>query len=184
MDFLAFIEKTNAAQDKEEAFEAYLGALKTFGLDRVVYSYMTDHPLLDKGTQHGVIRNYPDEWMKYYIEKGYTEHDPVYQGALKSPRPFAWSQIEERELSSKQQLVMNQAKESGLLDGMAMSIRGTMGECVGVGIASSTGGVRYDNNQLSLLYALTNQFHLVHTDFMLRETLPAGIQFTEREREI
>ena len=183
-----YIEATNNAETPEELFKIFLGELECLGLDRVIYSYMTDSPFLKKNAQHGVVRNYPDDWMKYYGENNYITYDPVYRAAFISRKPFTWNELERKnELKPKQAQVMREAREAGLRDGIAMSIQGPSGEIVGIGMASSMGGVDSCKNALSKIYMLVNQFHFCHSD-MVMEDVPLAIncaqQLTPRERDV
>ena len=61
-----FIIATNEAKSQEEVFQIFCNALAEFGFDRVVFSLLTDHPSIDKRAGHGVMSNYPADWMDYY----------------------------------------------------------------------------------------------------------------------
>ena len=77
LDILQYIEDTNKAITSDEAFLHLEKALGHLGLDRVIYSLMTDHTSIDKNRGHGALKNYPDDWMKYYTGKKYEDIDPV-----------------------------------------------------------------------------------------------------------
>jgi DNA-binding CsgD family transcriptional regulator len=185
-----FIEDTNKAKSSEEAARIFECALAHLGYDRFCYSLITAHPSLGLNAGHGVARNYPDDWMAYYEANHYEKKDPVPQHAFLSDRPFTWdSLVRIRELKPEQKKVMNEAREAGLLDGVGIPIYGHNGEVAGVGMASSTGGVRPDINLLSKIRALTLQFHLVYTDLEkkdspLRDNFAGNIRLTAREKEI
>jgi len=183
-----FIDATNHALNPEALFRIFIGKLETMGFDRVVYSYMTDSPLLKKKAEHGVVRNYPEDWMKYYGEKNYINYDPVYRTALVTRRPFSWKELMERQnLNRKQKKVMSEAEEAGLKDGVALSIHGPMGETIGIGLASSMGGVDVSKNALSRIYLMAHQFHLCYSAF-LADDFPFPLQteeiLSDRERDI
>jgi DNA-binding CsgD family transcriptional regulator len=161
-----FIHATNAAPDPESLSRLFMGTLDNLGFDRVVYSFMTDSPLLKKKKEHGVVRNYPEDWMKHYAEKNYLAIDPVYRTALVTRRPFSWKELMQKNLTDKQRYFMNEAEEAGLKDGVALSIHGPMGETIGVGLASSHGGADVSKDMLSRIYLLVHQFHLCYSDFL------------------
>jgi DNA-binding CsgD family transcriptional regulator len=183
-----FIHATNAAPDPESLSKIFMGKLETLGFDRVVYSFMTDSPLLKRRAEHGVFRNYPEDWMRYYGEKNYTKVDPVYRTALVTRRPFSWKELmESQNVSHKQKYLMHEAEEAGLKDGVALSIHGPMGETIGVGLASSSGGIDVTRDMLSKIYLLVHQFHLCYSEFLgadcaiPRQTNPV---LSPREREV
>lgn len=184
-----FIHAANVASTPKDLTLLLTQKLETYGFDRLVYSYMTACPALQKCAEHGVIHNYPLDWMQHYATNGYTELDPVYLTAKNSCRPFTWRSItQSNPLSRSQKRVMNEANEAGLKDGVALSIRGPLGEIVGVGLASSVGGVNASPDILSELYLLIHQFHYCNTNLALHPLSHADEHplpiLSRREREI
>ncbi|MCB9988282.1 MAG: LuxR family transcriptional regulator [Rhodospirillales bacterium] len=180
-----FIEKSNKASNAEEAFHLFSQTLSEMGFDRVVYSLLTDHFSLQKKAGHGIAYNYPDDWMKYYAEKGYDTEDPVPKQAFKSSRPFSWEGLTKTsELTALEQKVMNEAEEAGLKNGVGIPLYGAHSEIAGVGLASSTGGIDIDQNTLCKLRAISSQFHMIYSDFLTVETSVSNVRLTPREREI
>jgi DNA-binding CsgD family transcriptional regulator len=185
-----FIEDTNKATSSKEATRIFERALAHFGYDRFCYSLITAHPSAGLDAAHGVARNYPDDWMAHYAANHYEKKDPVRVYAFASDRPFTWDSLgQARNLKPEQQRVMDEAREAGLLDGIAVPICGQNGELAGVGMASSIGGVRPDINLLSKIRALTLQFHLVYTELekknrSSRDNFASNVHLTAREKEI
>lgn len=184
-----FIHTANAASTQKDLTLLLTRKLEGYGFDQLVYSYMTACPALQKCAEHGVIHNYPLDWMRYYTAKGYTRYDPVYQTAKNTCRPFTWRSLtQDKPLSQLQKRVMNEAREAGLKDGIGLSIRGPLGEIVGVGLASSMGGVNVSKDVLSELYLLIHQFHYCNTNLALHPLMHNGEIPTpilsRREREI
>jgi DNA-binding CsgD family transcriptional regulator len=185
-----FIEDTNKAKSSKEVTRIFECALAQFGYDRFCYSLITAHPSVGLDAGHGVARNYPDDWMSHYEANQYEKKDPVPQYALANDRPFTWdSLVRLRELKPEQKKVMNEAREAGLLDGIGIPIYGRNGELAGVGMASSSGGVRPDINLLTKIRALSLQFHLVYTELekkncSRRDNISRNVRLTAREKEI
>ncbi len=189
MNVEEYIHATNAASDADVLFQIFVRKLEGLGFDKVVYSLMTDSPQLKMRAHHGVMRNYPEDWMKHYVEKKYTKLDPIYQTALMSRRPFSWKGVmEQTPLTAKQMRVMHEAEDAGLKSGVALSIRGPSGEVVGVGVASDVRDVNVGEDALSEIYAIVNQFHICYTSKIRVAEEPALLQpypsLTEREKEI
>ena len=182
-----FIEETNSAQTEEDVSTLFANVLQEFGYDRFCYSLITDHPSLGLRAQHGLVQNYPSDWMQHYACHHYEKIDPVPLYGVSMSRPFTWdSLLDAWRLSREQTRVMNEAKEAKLLDGIAIPIFGYNSELAGIGMASSSGGVRPDANLLSKLRALSSQFHLAYTELKRNNTHhdKEKIQLTGREKEI
>lgn len=182
-----FIEDTNRASSKEDVFLFFQSALQELGYDRICYSLITDHPSMDLKAGHGVMRNYPEDWMKHYMERNYDKTDPVPKSCFVTNKPFTWKWVTGFDnLSLIQKKVMCEAEEANLLDGVAVPMHGVNGEVAGVGLASSTGGVKPDKVLLSKIRSLAFQFHLAYTEYESDSRILSGteIHLTEREREI
>jgi len=180
-----FIEATNAAQTTDEVFSLYEKAVTSFGYDRIMYSALTHHPVHDSVSSPSIMKNYPDDWVDYYVEQGFVKTDPVRKYVIASRGPFTWDAMEKRlELGPAQSDVMNGGREAGLLDGIAIPLHGPFGEVLGVGLASSTGGID-PKQHLSTIHLLTVQFHTVFANLLETEkrALPP-IHLTSREREV
>jgi exonuclease I len=88
-----FIEASNRAQTVDELFELYKRAMTALGFDRIIFSLMTDHVAIRRRAGHGIIRNYPSDWMVYYGEKNYEALDPVRQHVYAAYGAFTWDDL-------------------------------------------------------------------------------------------
>jgi DNA-binding CsgD family transcriptional regulator len=180
-----FIEEANNAKSTQEVTRLFADVLKDYGYDRFCYSLVTDHPSLGLNAGHGIVANYPEDWMAHYKANLYEKKDPVPRHGFETLRPFTWESIQQtRELKADAKRVMNEAREAGLLDGVAIPICGHNGELAGVGMASSTGGIRPDVKVLRKLQALAMQFHLAFTDLEKKDRAVGNVHLTGREKEI
>lgn len=163
IDFADYIEKTNASSDADTAFQHLEKSLSSIGIDKVLYSLMTDFSDLNQKAGHGIFRNYPDDWMSYYVENSYEDVDPVRQYLMRSDQAFEWDTLDKRMPLTKQQLkLMNQASETGLTKGIGLGIHCSKHEVVGMGFAS-TENIKVSKTHLSWIQALSQQFHTVYT---------------------
>lgn len=166
IDFLQYIEKTNAAKSSEEIFAQFEQALGKLGFDLVLFSLMTEHTSIGKSQGHGIMRNYSEDWMKYYTEKGYTEIDPVRKQVMLTTHPFLWDKLNaQNAVTNKQRKMMSEAQDAGLRCGIGLGIHCSNREIAGFGFASSDGSAEINKNIVSLVKAITSQFHTAYTDF-------------------
>ncbi len=185
-----FIEKTNLAKSSQDISTLFGDALRSFGYDRFCYSLITAHPSLGLDAGHGVAENYPDDWMSYYKANGYERIDPVPRYGYTTSNPFTWDSVTQtRRLRRDEKKVMNEARDAGLCDGLAIPLCGHNGELAGVGIASSNAGTRLDVNLLGKIRALSYQFHLAYTELMKKnDCVTSGslrqVHLSAREKEI
>lgn len=180
-----FIDTTNRAQSSDEIFSAYENALAEIGLDRIMYSALNNHPIYDSVNSPSVMRNYPDDWITHYVENGYIQSDPVRKQAIRARAPFIWREMMAKsKLTRAEKNVMVEGEAAGLHDGCAVPLHGPYGEVMGVGLASSLGGVDIERH-LGVVHALTVQFHTAYSSLAMPE-LSSGhpVHLTPREREV
>jgi len=181
-----FITRSNGASSREEVFSLFQQALGDLGYDSVVYSLLTDHPSIGRKAGHGVMGNYPTDWMDYYMARGYFAKDPIPKHAFTTAAAYTWDHVVNTcQISARQRRLMHEAEDARLLSGAAVAIYGPNFEVAGVGIASTTGGIRPSADILSTIRALSHQFHFAYSRFDLVRSAPAGLVYlTPREREV
>lgn len=192
MNLQRFIEQSNLAPDIDTLYSLLEAVLiHECGYDRVIFSLMSDHSSLDLKEGHGIMRSYPDDWMKHYVERGYQHIDPVRRFGFRHVGPFIWDAIPlVVDLDRRQELCMNECQDAGFNNGAAMCLRGVLGEIAGIGCASSNSqgtlseaAVQY---RLSIFNAVAHQFYVVFC--RLHQRRPAKPQahviLTERELEV
>jgi len=188
MNLEEFIIKSNSASSKEEVFILFQEALKHFGYNSVVYSLLTDHPSIGKRAGHGVMGNYPQDWMDYYLANGYFSQDPIPKHAFTTGAAYTWDEVVETCLiSKKQKRLMDEAQEASLHSGVAVAIYGPQFEVAGVGLACTSGTIPTPSkDMLSVIRALSHQFHFSYSQFDRKPQLPqsSSVLLTRRETEI
>ncbi|MGH1402998.1 MAG: autoinducer binding domain-containing protein [Alphaproteobacteria bacterium] len=179
-----YVEQITLSKNPQEAFDKYCSIVKAFGYDRAVYSLITDHPSLSLPRQHGLITDYPETWMKHYVENNYIDEDPVILRISKSQTPFFWSDLEKLDtISNTSQKLMLEAEEEGIADGVGISLQGCPGEVVGVGLArtGNSNDNAKDYEMLSSAYFITVFFHETYRSMM---GMPLRTELSKREQEV
>ncbi|MGH1376252.1 MAG: helix-turn-helix transcriptional regulator [Alphaproteobacteria bacterium] len=181
-----FIERTNAASSAEDVFSLYQQVLKQYGYDSICYCLVTDHPSLGLKANHGIMQNYSEEWVNHYNKSEYKSIDPVLQYCFSTNRPFTWQGLMDTEkLLDDERLLMNEAKEAKLLDGVAVPIHGVNGELAAIGLANTSGNVEVTKDTLSKVRAISFQFHMAYAEKeSMVEQEYTNVKLTDREREI
>ncbi|MGH1455241.1 MAG: helix-turn-helix transcriptional regulator [Alphaproteobacteria bacterium] len=189
-----FIEDTNKASTSKSIFELYKKALGDYGYDGICYCLVTDHPTYGLHANHGEMQNYSDDWVQHYAEKNYREIDPILQHCFKTNQIFSWDNIiQSKNLAKDELLLMNEAREANLLQGLALPIHGLNGELAALGLASTGGTAEINKDVLSKIRALSVQFHIAYMESETRIsheyrenvlTKNTNIILSEREREV
>lgn len=184
MPILEFIDQSNKCNTADELVDAFEQSIAQLGFDKFVYSLMRGSVSKFGPMHHGIARSYPEGWMRHYMERNYIKFDPTYRWALKQRGPFTWQQLQKAlPLTKGERRVMLEAEEAGLKSGVSLSICGPRGEVMGFGFASNESKLNLTKNDLSLLHALSNQFHLAYMALGESEDR-IDIVLSDRQRDI
>lgn len=140
MKVMDFVGEASEVKTVEELYELLKRVMNyECGYDRVLFSLGSDHVSLGLKAGHGIMQNYPDDWMKHYVEKGYEKYDPVRHFGFRSVGPYVWDDIPlVMDLSKKQKDCLYGGIEAGLNEGAAVCMRGVLGEFAGLAGARTT----------------------------------------------
>jgi len=143
-----------------ELFCCFEGAMNSLGFDRILLALMNDHPRLNQKAQHGILRNYPDEWLQHYFANNYDRIDPVRKQATQQMAPFTWqSLMQAPSLTITQKTMFNQAHEAGLYHGLGVPLYGPGGTNAGIGLASSRTDTEISPEITHRIHTLSMQFY-------------------------
>ena len=176
-----FIVGSNRSSSVDMLFGLYKKAMADIGFDRLIFSLMTDHVHIQRQAGHGIMLNYPEDWMKYYVQKNFAALDPVRAGMYSADSIFVWDDL--NNLTDGQKDFMDQGVEARLYDGVGIPLRGPQGAIAGVGAASSSGGLELNNAVLSYANLLSYQFYTVFLGLEKKTDSPP-VFLSAREREI
>lgn len=183
--FEQFVQDTNRAATGDEVFTLFAHSLAQLGYDKICYSLLTDHPSLGLKAGHGVLRNYPEEWMTHYTINNYYDIDPVLPLCFKTNKPFKWDwMMQNTPQSEAAKKLMFEAEEAHLYDGLGVPIHGINSELAGVGMASSTKNTDLSRADAGLIRALCFQFHIAFNEKETEGERLKHIVLTPREKEI
>jgi len=73
---------------------------------------------------HLVLTTYPGEWADRYTEMDYVNHDPIVPMAITSIKPFTWDETIDKRVNDKPKLILNEATEFGLRQGVTIPLHG------------------------------------------------------------
>lgn len=175
-----FIERSSRAESVPELVAAFKAVLAGLGYDYLACAAIGSHAIYRSGLPEPVVwADYPDEWMRRYFENDYLSLDPVVLRAPFTRLPYSWDQL--RDLSPRQQLFFEEAREAGLACGISVPLHGPGGELFLVNVAG--GHPKADpGRDIPAVHLLATQFHSAYLGLMAPAN-PVPVQLTERERE-
>ena len=182
--FETFVERANRARTTEELVNTFLATTRQHGLDRMVFCLQTKHRGIDLEPGFGVVQNYPEDWMKYYREKGYARIDPVTIYCMSKMETFTWAEIPQRmDMTTLQFKCLNLGIEAGLYNGVCTPLFGP-NQFAGIGLASKERLDSFDGN-LDLITAYCNYFYIVFQRINRRAgSSEPNMYLTKREQDV
>lgn len=185
LDISQYVYDMREAEDADVAFAVFRRHLEGLGLDMALYSLLTDFRSVGLKAGHGVLYNYPQAWMDWYLDQRYQEIDPVIQIGFSAREAFRWDQLNQHiDMTPVQQRLMDESREAGLKEGLAVAVHGPAGEILAMGMASSHGGVDLSPPRLAVLKLMVHEFNAafyrIHADKGRNEQ----VLLTPRERQV
>src|ERR1700730_6509609 len=186
MNIFDFIECSNRTQSLPSLFNLLVDCAEEEGFGQVAYGALTyREPLhLPGHAAPAIALNFPADWRDHYFEQKYYEVDPVVRRTPTFAGPFLWTQLAERfRLCPSEQLVLDEAREAGLKNGVSVPLFGPWGRVAVVSFAS-----RFDDvdptRRMGHLHALASQFHVAFSGIaQSAENSRPTIELSPRERD-
>jgi hypothetical protein len=157
------------------------------GFDRIIFSLMMDHETTGHRAGHGIVTNYPPDWMRFYFDRRYDRVDSVRQYVHVAEGAFTWRSLPAQlNLTRSQRECLRLREEAGLKDGIGAPLREPWGAVAGIGAASSADGIRFHRDLLSHVHLLSQQFY---TCYLALERKPqqrknSFVILSRQEREV
>lgn len=180
-----FIEESNEIDSLSDLFALLVQAARCSGFEQIAYGALTSHNHL-RAADHpapAILLNYPAEWQSHYFQRSYQRIDPVVIHTPTLATPYLWDQFPTiLALDQRQQLVLDEAREAGLKNGVSVPLHGPWGDVAVVSFASHDGKLD-PQPQLGRLHALAAQFHTVFSDVKRPGQRQAPSLLSSREAE-
>jgi DNA-binding CsgD family transcriptional regulator len=165
-----------------EAYNSFIRIMGEYGYDKVAYGYATDHASIGLPRTHGHINNFPEEWMKHYLQKNYETIDPVANYMMKNARPAYWTQVVSNpEISEPSKKLMSEASEAGLKEGAIIPLHNPFGEIAAISVSSGITGNTQSPEMLRTISLLGIYFHETYKSLIKKRTIT---QLTDKEYDL
>jgi len=142
MGICDFVEQSSQMDSREAVLAFMECAAADLGFDRYAYCALTCHERYHTGDNPApvVAHNFPASWVDHYFEHNYQSKDPVVLHAPELEGPFLWDWLSIAfKLDAAQQTILQQARESGLRDGVGVPLHGPHGDVCLVTFAAGDG---------------------------------------------
>ena len=182
MVFQTFITETNKATTGPVLVALWQKAMAVAGFDRVLFSLLTEHGMIDRKAGHIVAVNFPKEWLAKYFASGF---EPMRQQMFSAHTAFSWERLkEEQNLKGAQADIFAEGQKTEFYHGIGIPLRGPMGAFAGITAAGSKSGTVLHEDALDHVRLFSQQFYKAFLNLEAKKDSPQGVALTEREREV
>ncbi|MEO1643134.1 MAG: autoinducer binding domain-containing protein [Pseudomonadota bacterium] len=135
-----YIERTQACISVDDLFRQFDIFVGQFGVDVSSYHIVSEN-LRAIPVEVGLVREtFPRDWVQQYITQHYAQIDPVIDQARREAKPFHWFDVKDRiKLSSQQKHFLDELRDAGLTDGLAVPVFGPKGTMAYFGLGVVNG---------------------------------------------
>ncbi|MBZ9673774.1 LuxR family transcriptional regulator [Mesorhizobium sp. B2-1-8] len=121
VDLFAAISKIDTALSADAILQEFRSALARYGLRSFL---ITGLPVPhDTDWQREILGDgWPLDWYRRYVSEDHFLHDPCVAQCRHSPEPFLWRELPAAKLSTRAKLVMDEAAEFGMREGICVPI--------------------------------------------------------------
>lgn len=135
-----YIERTQDSKTADDLFQQFDIFVGQFGVDVSSYHIVSEN-LRSIPIEVGLVReNFPKNWVQQYISQHYAQIDPVIDQARREAKPFHWFDVKDRiKLSAQQEHFLDELREAGLTDGLAVPVFGPKGTMAYFGLGVVNG---------------------------------------------
>jgi LuxR family quorum sensing-dependent transcriptional regulator len=181
LELFATISDIDAACSSERALEIFEGILQRFGLHSFL---ITGLPVPHDSEWHRAILHdgWASEWFTRYESEGHFPHDPCAARSRLSAEPFLWHQLPTGGLTPRARLVMDEAAEFGMKDGICVPIHVPLAGPAVVTAASDR--IEIPPGSMPLIETLCVHLYRKVSNFGNNPDSEEGSPLTPREREL
>jgi len=119
---LEYIRRVQQAPTGRQVCAELLSITAEFGLTALIACGLPDRRVTPAQLRKLILlQGWPEEWLRIYVSSGHLRRDPVVAMMRRKPHAFRWREAFECEaLAREGKVVIGQAREFGLIDGIAL----------------------------------------------------------------
>jgi LuxR family quorum sensing-dependent transcriptional regulator len=125
-DALDFIDHLSALNDPGAVVTALRDKLASYGFHAFLITGLPE--IGDRIDPLVLLNGWPPGWFELYLEKSFSDWDPIAAHCKKTVDPFAWLEVYRDEVANaRQREVMHRARDFNMVEGFCVPIHGEQG---------------------------------------------------------
>ncbi|BCM21052.1 LuxR family transcriptional regulator [Mesorhizobium sp. J8] len=135
LGLFAAISRIDGACSVDDILQEFRSAIEPYGLR---YFLITGLPVPHDTdwSREILVDGWPSEWYLRYMSEDYFSHDPCVAQCRHSPKPFLWDELPPAKLSARAKLVMDEAADFGMGQGLCVPVHVPL---AGPGVVTAAG---------------------------------------------
>jgi hypothetical protein len=143
-----FLDATIDAKNPDDLTRGFSRFLSGFGIEGFTMSVLSSGSSGESEKDFDRLANYPVAWIERYKAMHYAQHDPVYLMGIRGTDLFTWEEAQRLVDAEESRRVMGESREFGLVNGIGLTFRRSLGALNGFGFSSSDPDMRTDRKAL------------------------------------
>lgn len=179
------LDELQVIDSRAAAFQTFCNVIADIGFNGAMFISRATGP---DWVEDIAETTYPKAWVEHYVEAGYTRTDPTRRFATRQAKPFLWSEMFPQ-IRKKEMRIFHEAREFGLMAGIAVPIFAS-GTLIG-GLGISAASEEIEISRLKATMGIAAQiFCTVYNQIFAEEKgeAPSALErlpdFTKRELEV
>lgn len=169
----AFIRESLQIEETGALKRNFVELLDEYSVDLVAYHHLADafrKVPREKGFR---ISHFPEAFIRFYLDSGLFDVDPLMAEARQRSLPFDWREVEERrDLTPLQKRFFTEARRLGFRSVIVAPVFIRAGDIAYFGLGSTRADLDLGKAQLLELQAICQQMHLRYNELTAREATP------------
>jgi DNA-binding CsgD family transcriptional regulator len=184
MRLRAFLERTENVQDHQVLFQKLRAFTADYGADLLSYHIVVENLLRVRVDDGFHYHCFPSAWVEHYLAQNYFAIDPIIATAMTVQAPFRWYDVGKLcTLTAAQTAYLDDMRQWGLVDGLAVPIFAARGAIAYFGVGSDRAALTLSStDELEIQYAC-NHTHRMFVDIRDALAKPQSA-LSNREREV
>ena len=155
-----FIREAKAVASAEELFERFLSEAKKLGINLASYQIVSKNLQRTEKAEEPIFNTFPKEWTDHYAKNKRFENDPLIALSRAKGKPFHWYDVDKyTKLSAAEKTHINELKERGFRDGIAIPVFGPAGTMSFFSLGSDDHSLKFTEEDMQLLQYMCQTLH-------------------------
>lgn len=157
----AFSFAVQRIEDVRPLSQKFVSTLRSLGIDQIQYTHVAQNFRRIPGEKAVRLSEVNSEWVRRYVEKGYSRDQPGIAEAQRRSAPYRLSEFASApSLTARQEEFIQDVMEAGMNEVFVLPVFARPGDFAAFSFASSQNDLDLSDEEMSALRSLCQAFHV------------------------